>query len=125
MESDNLSGQKAAGLLVIVPLAILLNLAGAVICKCLASSLSRIYLAGALLACLGVVYVARTLYWIWVGRRWQLSYLYPVLSVSYFVSFLIGMWVFDEPYSWKRLAGALIIVAGVVMTSLSPNKVDR
>lgn len=123
-KTDGVRG-LGAGLAFIVPMAIILNLTGAVVCKYLAASLGRWIVVIALLAALGFVCVARTLYWIWVGKKWQLSFLYPVLSVSYLFSFLIGIWLFHESYSMLRLVGSLVIVAGVAITSLSRNRTDH
>ena len=110
------------GLAAVVAAAIVLNLAGIVIGKFIAMNLGHHFLCGVLLIGLCGVYALRTVYWVVVGRRWQLSFLYPVLSVSYLASLLLGVLAFGEAFEWNRLAGAVVIVAGVVVISTSPHR---
>lgn len=112
------------GLVIVIILGIFLNIAGAVISKFLALNLESIYIAIALAGSLGLVYVARIKFWVTVSRMYQLSYVYPLLSVSYLVSFGMGIWVFHEAFSITKLIGSLIIVAGVVIVSRSQHKKD-
>lgn len=114
-----------AELFLVAGAAILLNLAGAVLGKYIAVSLSHVYICLALFALLCGVYLLRTVYWVVVGRRWQLSFLYPVLSVSYLASLVLGMFLFKEPFMWNRLFGALVIVGGVLIISTSPHRHER
>ena len=102
--------------------AVALNLAGALLGKLIALSLASRWLSTVLFIALCFVYLLRTVYWVVVGRRWQLSFLYPVLSVSYFVSFLIGIVFLKEEFAWNRLVGAFVIVAGVLVISTSTHR---
>jgi drug/metabolite transporter (DMT)-like permease len=94
--------------------ALLLNISGAVLGKFIAMALTtKIVLAAGLSALLALNHVCRVFLWVSAGRRFQLSYIYPVLSINYFFSFVIGLAVFNETFEWSRLWGSFIIVSGV------------
>ena len=109
----------------IVVLALALNMIGALIAKYLAMSNGVNALSIALFVSLLVVFGMRILFWIAVGKRYQLSYIYPVLSINYLFSFLLGMYLFNEPFYLNRCLGAVIIAGGVLVVSLSRHKDER
>lgn len=115
---------KLSGLPIVLVVGVCLNIGGAIIAKFLALNLESFLLASLLSVALGLVYVGRFKFWISVSRLYQLSYIYPMLSVSYLVSLFVGRLVFDEEYSITKLIGSFIIVAGVVVVSTSKHKMD-
>lgn len=62
----------------------------------------------------GFVFIfSGSIFWLAVLSRLQLSYAYPMLSLSY-VIVVFASWIFlGEDLSLTRLAGVLIIVSGV------------
>jgi multidrug transporter EmrE-like cation transporter len=109
----------------VVILAVLLNISGAIVAKYVAVNTAVLYIAIPLVGLLAAIYLARTVFWILVGRKYQLSYIYPVLSINYVFSFLLGMYLFNEHFELSRCIGAFIIVAGVLIVSLSKHKYER
>ena len=109
----------------VIVLALALNMAGAVIAKYLAMSNGFNVLCVALFALLLVSFGMRVVFWIVVGKRWQLSFIYPVLSINYLISFLLGMYLFNEPFHLIRCLGACIIAGGVLVVSLSEHRYER
>ncbi len=105
--------------------AVLLNISGAIIAKYIAVNTAVLYIAIPLSVLLMAIYLARTVFWILVGRKYQLSFIYPVLSVNYVFSFFLGMYLFHEQFEVGRCIGAFIIVAGVLVVSLSEHKYER
>jgi len=105
--------------------AVTLNISGAVVGKYVALNLAAVPIVVPLIGLLGGIYAGRVVFWISVGRVFQLSYIYPVLSINYLFSFLLGMGLFDEGFYSQRLAGALVIMAGVVIVSLSEHRYER
>lgn len=105
--------------------AILLNISGAIVGKYIAMKLSILYIALPLALLLCIIYVGRVVFWIFIGRIYQLSYVYPVLSINYLFSFMLGILLFEEEFQGKRLVGALVIVMGVLVVSLSKHKYER
>jgi len=111
--------------LLAIIIGICLNVSGAVVSKFLALNLENLIWAVMLAGMLGIVYVARIKYWVVVSRLFQLSYIYPLLSVTYLVSFVLGIYVFNESFDWSKLLGSAVIVAGVVVVSTSESKTDK
>lgn len=105
--------------------AVLLNISGAIVAKYVAVNTAVLYIALPLLGLLAVIFLARVVFWIAVGRKYQLSYIYPVLSINYVFSFFLGMHLFGEQFEMARCIGAFIIVAGVLVVSLSEHKYER
>jgi drug/metabolite transporter (DMT)-like permease len=60
--------------------------------------------------------------WLFLGKRYQLSYVYPLLSVNYILSLFVGVTVFHEPFVLQRLIGAMIILCGVSLISFSKHR---
>ncbi|MBI4322070.1 MAG: EamA family transporter [Chloroflexi bacterium] len=82
----------------------------------LMSSLIRAFTSPFVL--LGFAFVfGGSIFWLSVISRVQLSYAYPMLSLGY-VLVVISSWLFlNEQVSMMRLAGVLVICAGVFVVS--------
>lgn len=109
----------------VVLVAVLLNISGAIIGKYIALADEWFYdiiSLGVLLIC---VYIGRMQFWTYVSRIYQLSYIYPFLSINYLASFGLGMLLFSESFSWEKLIGSLIIGSGVLVISMSKYKVEE
>jgi multidrug transporter EmrE-like cation transporter len=61
------------------------------------------------------LYAASVLNWLVVLKRMDLGLAYPLMSIGYIATFLIGIWCFHEPVSLTRIAGILVIMVGVVL----------
>ena len=116
---------KATNIVLVAVTAVLLNISGAIVAKYVAVNIDVLYIAIPLAGILMAIYLSRTVFWILVGRTYQLSFIYPVLSVNYVFSFLLGMYLFQEQFEIGRCIGAFIIVAGVLIVSLSEHKYER
>lgn len=75
-----------------------------------------------LLSGLGVVYCSQMLMWLWLGKRYQLSFIYPLMGINYVIAVFVGRVVFKESTSWQVLIGALIISLGVFLITSSPHR---
>ncbi len=53
--------------------------------------------------------------WIMVLSRMPVSVAYPLLSLGYIVTAVIGYFAFGEQLGWAKVAGILIIILGVVV----------
>ena len=113
------------GVILVVLTALVLNMAGAVVAKWIAVDMDSGLLAVSLLGLLIFICSLRIIFWIAVGRRWQLSFIYPVLSINYLFAFLLGIRLFGEQFLPSRLLGAFVIVGGVLIVSLSENKHEK
>lgn len=69
-----------------------------------------------------IIYVLRTVFWLLIGRYYQLSFIYPVLGINYVLSFFVGVLIFDEPFRLRRLVASVIILCGVILLTFSKEK---
>jgi multidrug transporter EmrE-like cation transporter len=53
--------------------------------------------------------------WLWVLSRLDVSLAYPLVSLGFVLTMWAGVFWLGEPWSWQRLAGAGLIVAGVLV----------
>jgi drug/metabolite transporter (DMT)-like permease len=60
-----------------------------------------------------VFYVVATLVWFYLLARHDLGYIYPILSLTYVVTFIGGWLILGEPLSLQRLAAVGVISLGV------------
>jgi drug/metabolite transporter (DMT)-like permease len=69
-------------------------------------------------------YAAKFVFWMILHRRFKLSFIYPVLSINYFVALILGKTLFDEPITAFKIAGSAILVAGVFLILISSQKTE-
>ena len=62
-----------------------------------------------------LLYAVSVVNWLVVLRRMDLGVAYPLMSLGYIATFLLGVWLFHEPLSGTRVLGILVIIAGVVL----------
>lgn len=60
-----------------------------------------------------------SLFWMAAMTKFDISYAYPFMSLSFMLVFLISVVVFNEPITSYKVIGLLLIVAGIVVTSQS------
>jgi drug/metabolite transporter (DMT)-like permease len=107
-----------AGVLVLL----VLNLAGGILIKLSPQVYHDFLLLGGILVLLLGVYGARSVTWLLLGKRYQLSFIYPILGINYVISLFVGILLFHEPFVWRRLVGAIIILCGVSLLSFSKQR---
>jgi multidrug transporter EmrE-like cation transporter len=60
-----------------------------------------------------ILYGLSAICWLWVLSRAQLSYAYPILSISFPVVMILSAVIFSESISPLRWFGVMVIVVGV------------
>jgi multidrug transporter EmrE-like cation transporter len=65
------------------------------------------------------LYVVSVAVWLLVLSRVEVSFAYPLLSAGYIVNAVAGRYLFQENLSLTRIAGILIIIAGVYFVARS------
>lgn len=58
-------------------------------------------------------YGVSMLFWLYVLSRMELSKAYPMVSLGYVITLLIGYFLLNEPLSYPKVIGIVLIVAGV------------
>ena len=71
-----------------------------------------------------VSYAAKFLFWMILHRKFKLSFIYPILSINYFAALFLGKILFGEPITAFKIAGSVILVAGVFLILMSSQKTE-
>ena len=58
-------------------------------------------------------------FWMAAMTKFDISFAYPFMSSAFVLVFLLSVILFDEVVTWQKVAGLLLIVAGIVVTSRS------
>ena len=58
-------------------------------------------------------------FWMAAMTKFDISYAYPFMSSAFVLVFLISVVLFNEVVTWHKVAGLLLIVAGIIVTSRS------
>ena len=58
-------------------------------------------------------------FWMAAMTKFDISYAYPFMSGAFVLVFLLSVVLFDEPITWQKVSGLLLIVAGIIVTSRS------
>lgn len=61
------------------------------------------------------MYGASAVAWLWVLSRLDVGLAYPLVSLGFVITLVVGVFWLGEPWSWPRLAGAGLIVMGVLL----------
>ncbi|CAN5492890.1 SMR family transporter [soil metagenome] len=56
-----------------------------------------------------------SLTWMAALSKFQLSYAYPFMSISFLLVFVLSVIIFGETFNFYKLGGCLLIVAGIVV----------
>lgn len=58
---------------------------------------------------------------LWMGAmtKFEISYAYPFMSLSFVLVFFISIFLFNESVSLMKIIGLLVIILGVIITSKS------
>jgi uncharacterized membrane protein len=61
--------------------------------------------------------VLASLFWMAALRKFELSYAYPFMSLSFILVFLLSIPIFHETFSVGKCLGLLLITSGIVVMS--------
>ncbi len=61
------------------------------------------------------LYAASVVNWLVVLKRMDLGLAYPLMSLGYIATFLLGAWLFHEPVNLTRILGIAVIIGGVIL----------
>jgi multidrug transporter EmrE-like cation transporter len=108
-----------------VVVAVCFNLLGTIFLKMFADSSKNLYSVLVFVILIGFTFSVRIISWLMIGRWFQLSYIYPFMSINYVLAFIVGILVFSEPYGLNKMIGSCMITAGVILISFSPHKTEK
>lgn len=58
-------------------------------------------------------------FWMAAMTKFDISFAYPFMSAAFVLVFVLSVLFFNEPATWQKGVGLLLIVAGIIMTSQS------
>lgn len=58
-------------------------------------------------------------FWMATMTKFDISYAYPFMSGAFVLVFLLSVILFQEPVTWQKIIGLILIVTGIIVTSRS------
>jgi multidrug transporter EmrE-like cation transporter len=58
-------------------------------------------------------------FWMAAMTKFELSFAYPFMSLSFVLVFILAVWLFDEAVTIQKMIGLVFIVLGIVITGRS------
>ena len=122
MESGN-TDKKFFYILIII-LTIIINLFTIIASKYIGMNLefSKIFVFW--LSVLVITYGLKFTFWFFLNRKFKLSFIYPILSLNYFISLFLGKILFQEDINIQKIIGSIVIVIGVFIITMSSKKLE-
>lgn len=65
-----------------------------------------------------IIYVVATIYWFYILKTNDLTKVYPLQSMSYIISLVMGYFILHEKINANTLIGTIIILIGVSVISI-------
>ena len=65
------------------------------------------------------LYGLGTLLWLSVLSRTELSQAYPFVGLGFVLTALFGYLFFHDAFSWSRIFGSLLVIAGIILVGRS------
>ena len=64
-------------------------------------------------------YGVSALLWLDVLSKLEISYAFPLVSLTYVITLFVGRFFFGEVITWVRVLGVLVIIGGVILVARS------
>jgi drug/metabolite transporter (DMT)-like permease len=118
------SSDKKFFYILIIILTIIINLFTIIASKYIGVNLefSKIFVFW--LSVLIITYSLKFIFWFFLNRKFQLSFIYPILSLNYFISLFLGKILFQEDITIKKIIGSIVIMIGVFIITMSSKKLE-
>ena len=58
-------------------------------------------------------------FWMVTMTKFYISYAYPFMSGAFVLVFVLSVLLFQEPVTWQKIIGLILIVTGIMVTSRS------
>lgn len=69
------------------------------------------------------LYGISSMFWLMVLKKaGELSYVYPMIAISYIFVAILSYFIFKDTLSWQRWLGITLICVGVYFVAASPSK---
>jgi len=122
MQFKNIKEKSFYGLIIV--LTVSTNLLSIIAGKYIGINLSFLRNLIFWIAVLAAAYIVKFFFWFVLHRKFQLSFIYPILSVSYLFSLILGKVLFQEAITPQKIIGTIIIISGVFIIMISSKKLE-
>ncbi|GGH85222.1 drug/metabolite transporter (DMT)-like permease [Pullulanibacillus pueri] len=58
-----------------------------------------------------------SLFWMAAMTKFQLSYAYPFMSLSFLAVFILSVVLFHEVLTWQKVIGLAFVIVGIIISS--------
>ena len=108
----------------VIVLTVSINLAGIIAGKYIGMNLGFMRNLIFWITVLIIAYIVKLFFWFVLHRKFQLSFIYPFLSLSYFFSLILGKVLFQEAITTQKIIGTIIIASGIFIIMMSGKKLE-
>ena len=77
--------------------------------------MAKLFLDPWLISGFAAAFVA-SLFWMAAMTRFEISFAYPFMSLSFVLVLILSIYVFGETFTWGKVLGLLLIAAGIIVT---------
>ncbi|WP_430810977.1 MULTISPECIES: EamA family transporter [unclassified Carboxylicivirga] len=77
--------------------------------------MAKLFLDPWLLSGFAAAFVA-SLFWMAAMTKFEISFAYPFMSLAFVLVLLLSVGIFGESFTWGKVAGLLLIIAGIIVT---------
>jgi multidrug transporter EmrE-like cation transporter len=75
----------------------------------------KLFLDPWLLSGFAAAFIA-SLFWMAAMTKFELSFAYPFMSLSFVLVFFLSIFIFGESFTWGKVLGLALIIAGIIVT---------
>jgi|SRR5690554_3022051 len=77
--------------------------------------MAKLFLDPWLLSGFGAAFIA-SMFWMAAMTKFEISFAYPFMSLSFVLVLILSILIFGETFTWGKVIGLLLIVAGIIVT---------
>lgn len=57
-----------------------------------------------------------SLFWMAAMTKFEISFAYPFMSLSFVLVFILSIYIFGETFTWGKMIGLVLIATGIIVT---------
>lgn len=77
--------------------------------------MAKLFLDPWLVSGFGAAFIA-SMFWMAAMAKFELSFAYPFMSLSFVFVFVLSIAIFGEVFTWGKLIGLLLVIIGLIIS---------
>lgn len=77
--------------------------------------MAKLFLDPWLVSGLAAAFIA-SLFWMAAMTKFELSFAYPFMSLSFLIVFVLSIAIFGEAFTWGKLVGLIFVIGGLIIS---------